>query len=87
MEFTKKFYVLLDSLHKQVEFSKVAEQCMSDVTAENEDEGYTINAKSILGFYSLDLGKPVTITVNDVEDAERIEKALVKENIRYSEGA
>lgn len=37
---------------------------------------YTINAKSILGIYSLDLSQPVELETNSTEDPETIRQAI-----------
>lgn len=84
MEFKKKYNMMLTSLRVQKVVYETSEKCVADVEAENESDGYSVNAKSVLGFYSLDLHKPVTITINDENDARLLEKALEKQNIRYS---
>lgn len=84
MEFKKKYNVMLNSLRTQKSVYEVTERCIANVEAENEEDGYSVNAKSVLGFYSLDLNKPVTITINDENDAKLIEKALEKSKIRYT---
>lgn len=75
---------MLTSLRTQKVVYETSEKCSADVEAENESDGYSVNAKSVLGFYSLDLNKPVTITVNDENDARLLEKALEKKNVRYT---
>lgn len=84
MEFKKKYNMMLNSLSVQMSVYEVTEKCTANVEAENESDGYSVNAKSVLGFYSLDLHKPVTITINDENDAKLIEKALNKKNISYT---
>lgn len=84
MEFKKKYNVMLNSLTAQMSVYEVTERCRANVEAENESDGYSVNAKSVLGFYSLDLHRPVTLTINDENDANLIEKALEKKNIKYS---
>lgn len=84
MEFKKKYNMMLNSLRTQKSIYEITEKCVANVEAENEDDGYSVNAKSVLGFYSLDLHKPVTITINDENDAKKIEKALEKNKIRYT---
>lgn len=84
MEFKKKYNMMLNSLRTQKSVYEVTEKCIANVEAENEDDGYSVNAKSVLGFYSLDLHKPVTITINDENDAKKIEKALAESNIKYT---
>lgn len=37
---------------------------------------YIIDAKSILGLFSLDLSKPITLQIHDDEEAPEVEKAL-----------
>jgi phosphotransferase system HPr-like phosphotransfer protein len=84
MEFRKKYNVMLNSLTAQLSVYEVTEKCRANVEAENESDGYSVNAKSVLGFYSLDLKKPVTLTINDENDARLIEKALEDSKIRYT---
>ena len=83
MEFKKKYNVALNNLVVQMKFSDLASKCNSEVTAENDVEGYVVNAKSVLGFFSLDLNKPVTITINNPQDAALIEESLAEENISF----
>jgi phosphotransferase system HPr-like phosphotransfer protein len=84
MEFKKKYNVMLNSLTAQLSVYEVTEKCRANVEAENESDGYSVNAKSVLGFYSLDLKKPVTLTINDENDARLIERALENSKIRYT---
>ena len=37
---------------------------------------YTIDAKSIMGIFSLDLSKPVELAIYDESDFEKVSKAL-----------
>lgn len=83
MEFKKKYNLMLNSLTVQKTFYEAAEMCESSVMAENDTDGYIVDAKSVLGFYSLDLNKPVTITINSEEDANRIEKALLSKKVPF----
>ena len=75
---------MLNSLRTQMSVYEVAEKCAANVEAENDADGYSVNAKSVLGFYSLDLQKPVTLTINDENDAKLIEKVLLKQKIPYT---
>lgn len=84
MEFKKKYNMMLTSLRVQKVVYEASEQCSGNVEAKNESDGYSVNAKSILGFYSLDLHQPVTITINDENDARLLEKALEKKNVKYT---
>jgi phosphotransferase system HPr-like phosphotransfer protein len=84
MEFKKKYNLMLTSLRVQKAVYEASERCFADVEAENESDGYSVNAKSVLGFYSLDLHQPVTITINDEQDAELLERALKKKNVEYT---
>jgi phosphotransferase system HPr-like phosphotransfer protein len=84
MEFKKKYNMVLNNLRSQISVYEVTEKCTASVEASNEDDNYSVNAKSVLGFYSLDLHKPVTITINDENDAKRIEKALEESRIKYT---
>lgn len=84
MDFTKKYSMLLNNLTVQKRFAAIAAKCVSDVKAVSEEENYSVDAKSILGFYSLDLKKPVTITVNNEVDARVIEQGLRERDIDFS---
>ena len=84
MEFTKKYSMLLNNLTVQKTFANLASKCICDVMAVSEEEDYCVDAKSVLGFYSLDLNRPVTITVNNEADARVIEKGLRERDIDFA---
>lgn len=84
MEFIKKYSMLLNNLTVQKNFTTIASKCISDVKAVSEEEDYCVDAKSVLGFYSLDLNRPVTITVNNEADARVIEQGLRERDIDFA---
>lgn len=84
MEFKKKYSMLLNNLTVQKSFASIAAKCVSGVQAISEEENYSVDAKSILGFYSLDLKRPVTVTVNNEADARIIEQGLRERNIDFA---
>ena len=84
MLMTRKYNMMLNSLTVQKTVFAATERCGGEVVAENESDDYTVNAKSVLGFFSLNLNKPVTIVTNTERDAEIIEAALRKNNVEFS---
>lgn len=79
----KKYNMLLDSIKVQKAVLEAAERCAADVTAINGDGSYAVDAKSVLGFFSLDLKKPITIETKTETDSNIIENALRSGNIKY----
>lgn len=63
--------VKLDSVDKVKEFADIAGQFAEDLDLAHGK--YVIDAKSIMGIFSLDLSKPLDLTINS-DDVSRIEK-------------
>ena len=83
MTFTKKYNLLLNNLVVQKTFNEIASKCDNNVIMESSNGQHTVDAKSILGFFSLNLNQPVVVTINDPKDADLIEKSLVQKNISF----
>lgn len=68
IEFTRK-KVLIDTIEKIKDFVAKASRCPFDI--EVESTKYRIDAKSIMGLFSLDVSKPVTLCIEtNAEDAK-----------------
>lgn len=61
----KEFQVLLTSINHVKDFVTAASMCSCDIDVTSGR--YTIDAKSIMGLFSLDLSKPITIRVLGTE--------------------
>lgn len=72
--------ILLNTIEKVKTFSKLIEKADCDVDLHSER--YIIDAKSIMGIFSLDLSKPIKLVAHTY-DNEVIEKvlSLIKEYI------
>lgn len=64
----QKFIVNLNSINKIKEFSKDISNFESDIDVESGR--YVIDAKSIMGLFSLDLSKPIEIIIHSDNDSE-----------------
>lgn len=62
----KEFQVLLTSINHVKEFVTAASMCSCDIDVTSGR--YTIDAKSIMGLFSLDLSKPINIRVLGTEE-------------------
>lgn len=60
--------VLLNEFIKAVEFNKICERYDSDIDIVSGR--YTIDAKSIMGIFSLDLSKPLEVRINSSDENE-----------------
>ena len=70
----KTVRVCLDSIDKVKGF-------VNDISRFNTDFDlisgrYVIDAKSIMGIFSLDLSKPIELTIHDIDEIDEILKAL-----------
>lgn len=70
----KTVRVCLDSIDKVKEF-------VNDISRFNTDFDlisgrYVIDAKSIMGIFSLDLSKPIELTIHESDEIDEILKAL-----------
>jgi phosphotransferase system HPr-like phosphotransfer protein len=70
----KTVRVCLDSIDKVKQF-------VNDITRFSTDFDlisgrYVIDAKSIMGIFSLDLSKPIQLTIHETDEMEQILKAI-----------
>ncbi len=73
--------IMLDTIDSVRKFSDIASS--KDYSIELESGKYTVNAKSIMGIFSLDLTKPVKMTAHCdmvAELARQIEPFIYKNN-------
>ncbi len=70
----KKLTVSLNSIDKVKKF--VNEVCKFKGDFDLSSGRYIIDAKSIMGIFSLDLSKPIELTIHSDEDCEKIETTL-----------
>ncbi|MCL1999590.1 MAG: HPr family phosphocarrier protein [Turicibacter sp.] len=66
----KSIKVSLDTINKVKGFVNVVSVCDGDFDLSSGR--YVVDAKSIMGIFSLDLGKPLTLNIHDDEVADRI---------------
>ena len=76
-----KFLIKLVSIEDVKDFITEANRCCMDIDVVSSR--YTVDAKSVLGLFSLDLSKPIEVHVHGTEkDAEKfynaVEKVVVK---------
>ena len=77
---TTKIRVLIDSFADVSKFVSLVSKCTDDVVAVSQN--YRVNAKSLLGIYSLDLSKPIRVEFYGVvpyEIRDELKKYMVKE--------
>lgn len=72
-----KFNVKLTSINEVKNFvnAACAQMCEIDIVSGR----YVIDAKSIMGIFSIDLTKPVTVSVNGTEEEYKAFRELVKD--------
>lgn len=63
-----KLVLILNTLSKVKEFTNEANKFNSDIDIIRDR--YVIDAKSVLGIYTIDLTKPVTVIINSDDKAE-----------------
>ena len=74
----KKFNIIIDTIDKVKDFCNLCSKCTGDVLVHSGR--YTVSGKSIMGLFSLNLGKPVKVEIygnisSEVE--EGIKKLIV----------
>lgn len=72
---TIKFWVSLNKIADISEFVRLASMCPSDVVVKSGN--FAVNAKSIMGLYSLDLTKPVKVEIHG-EVPYKVEEEMQK---------
>lgn len=70
----KETKVKLNSIDDVKNFVTAATQFITDIDVVGGR--YIIDAKSILGLFSLDLAKPLTLQIHDDEEAPQVEEAM-----------
>ena len=70
----KSFTIFLDTVEKVKNFSSMINKFDGDFDLISGD--YIIDAKSIMGIFSLNLKEPLKLQVNNVENIEELEKLL-----------
>ena len=70
------FTITLDTVEKVKQFSDLINKFEGDFDLISED--YIIDAKSIMGIFSLNLKKPLTFQVNNIENLEDLKISLEK---------
>lgn len=72
----RTFTIKLNEIDKIKTFVSIVNECCFDI--EIQSDKYIINAKSIMGIFSLNLSKPVTLVVHteDVKTIANIRKSL-----------
>ncbi len=72
----KSFNILLDTVDKIKDFSSIINKFDGDFDLISDD--YIIDAKSIMGIFSLNLTKPLKLEVNNTSNIEELEILLKK---------
>jgi len=70
----KEFKILLDRINKVKAFVNAVNA--SEYDLDLQSDRYTVDAKSIMGIFSLDLARPLTLLVHTDGDTEALTKAV-----------
>lgn len=70
----KTYKILLDSIDKVKDFVNLIKRFKSEIDLASGR--YVVDAKSIMGIFSLELSKPLLLTVYGEDELEDIENAL-----------
>lgn len=72
--------VKIDKAEDVKEFCQEAYLCPFEVRLHSLDDQYRINAKSILGIFSLDLSKELTLIIKEVseDDVQKADEFITK---------
>lgn len=65
-------FISLEQVGKVKDFVAISQGCVSDVTLANGK--YSVDGKSILGIFSLDLCKPIKLICDNETDYVKFEK-------------
>lgn len=63
-----KYRIKLDTVEQVQSFISIMWNVESDAIIRSEDRKYAVDAKSIMGIYSLDLSKTLILEINGEED-------------------
>lgn len=64
----KKYYLKLNKINDIKNFTKIISSIESDGFIRTEDKKYCVDAKSIMGIFSLDLTKTLILEINNEEE-------------------
>ncbi len=73
-----EFIVDLNKVEDVKEFVRLADIYDSDIIVRSMDRTYAVDASSLMGVFSLDLGKPVVVSVSEKEIGESLKEAVGK---------
>lgn len=79
-----KFTITINSVEAVQKFNRIAQRCEGEVDATSGH--YVVDAKSIMGLFSLNLSKEISVLVYQESDAELVDKALSAQKIEYRKG-
>ena len=65
-----EFLVNLNRVEDVKEFVKIANIYDCDIDVCSQDRHFTVDGASIMGMFSLNLSKPVLVSIKDIEIAE-----------------
>lgn len=73
-----KFEVTLNTCNKVKNFANAALRCEGTVTAKSRLNGilYVVDGKSLLGLFSLDLSRPISIECGNPLEMDALKKAV-----------
>lgn len=78
----KEFTVKFANTNDIVIFTKIADEFEENIDVRSHDNHYVVDAKSIMGLFSLDLSKPVIVYTEDDKVARKF-KERVKKYVVY----
>lgn len=71
-----EFLVNLNMVKSVKEFVAIAEKQDFDILIKNQGRAIVIDAKSIMGVFSLDLSNPVIVEVYDKKEGKKFKEAV-----------
>ena len=63
--------IRLDTVEKVKDFSNLTGRFFSDMKLISKNEYYVVDAKSIMGIFSLDLMQPLTLEINKIDERDK----------------
>ncbi len=73
-----EFLVDLNRVEDVKTFVKFAEKYEKDVMVKNQDRAFMVDGGSIMGMFSLDLSRPVIVTIADTEKGRQFKSQVSK---------
>ncbi len=71
-------FTLLNDVNIIKEFISKVQMCEGDVDIMSADKRYVVDAKSVMGIFSLDLARPVCITFHKESDYDKLSDFIIK---------